>query len=124
MKSSVLSEDAVLRIKEMYEEKDARGRRIYSHMSLAKQFAVSETTILRVINGYGTFIKAPRPVPDTPEVREAASASLQRLLAMDNTPGSKADVAAKPADANRRIATDGRTEVLDAISGKWIKLPY
>lgn len=82
VKSEVLSVEACMSIKRRYEERDPRGRRINSYRSLGKEFAVSETTILRVITASGTFLDVPEPLSEQElAVRAAASAVLlQELL--------------------------------------------
>lgn len=84
MPSKVLSREACLKIKEMYAKEDERGRRMYSLMFLSKEFGVSETTVLRVIKGYGAFMDVPEPRPEMSQQELAAHAA--RVLALAQQP--------------------------------------
>lgn len=88
--SSVLSREAAFEIKTKYEEKDVRGRRIHSLMSLGKEYGVSETTILRAVKGFGAFMNIPEPLSDeqVAVMEKESYAKLQTLLA---TPKPAAD---------------------------------
>lgn len=133
MDSGVLNEHAVLEIKRLYDLKTEHGRRIWSHARLGKQFGVSETTIYRVLNNYGTFMRAPAPLPDTPEIAARIEASKQKFLQMmkdelattptgekKNEPGSKETVRTNP-DTGVELAPNER---FDPISRTVVKLPY
>lgn len=129
MRSKVLSPDAVLEIKRLYEVRNARGRQVHSHMSLGKMFGVSETTIMRALNNYGTFMDAPTPLPDTPEVAARIKASQEKLLKI------LADDAKQPGEQNGRPAKKARlnpktgeqlaeNERWDEVDGKVVVIPY
>lgn len=83
--SAVLSAEAVLEVRKLYQERDALGRRVYSHMSLGRLFGVSETTIMRALKGYGAFMGVTAPKTEE-ELKKDAAESLQKLLAMQATP--------------------------------------
>lgn len=74
-----LTVDAAMRAKELYAELDHRGRRVYSIQKIAKILGVGESTIGRVVNGYGGYGAVPEPLSD-PAMQAAAKASEQRLL--------------------------------------------
>lgn len=130
MDSGVLNDHAVLEIKRLYELKTEHGRRIWSHAKLGKQFGVSETTIYRVLNNYGTFMRAPAPLPDTPEIAARIEASKQKFLAMlkddlnktgEQTNGPKAEIVRVNPDTGVELAANER---FDEISRRVVKLPY
>lgn len=75
-----LSRDAAMTIRRLYAERGPTGRRLYSYRDLARQFACSETTILRVIRGLATFMDLPTPA-EQDQLKEEAAASLAKLLA-------------------------------------------
>lgn len=97
-----LSRDAAMSIKRMYEERGPTGRRLWSYRDLAKHFAVSETTIMRVLRGLGSFMSLPTPQAQD-EMRAEAAASLAKLRAMPVAQPA-ADAAPKEGD------TSGHTE--------------
>lgn len=75
-----LTPEAAMTARRMYAEQDSRGRRIHSYRSIARFLAVSESTVMRAINGDGAYMATPEYVPDQ-TMRTEAQASLARLLA-------------------------------------------
>lgn len=68
-----------LRVKEMYEERDTRGRRIWSYASIAKALDLTETTVYRICNGLGAYVSADR-FKDSATLAAESAASAQKLL--------------------------------------------
>lgn len=69
------------RIKQMYEERDGKGNRVWSLMRLAAHFAVSETTVFRIVNSYGRYGRQPLPeVRGADQLELDAKASLERFM--------------------------------------------
>lgn len=101
-----LSRDAAIEIKRLYEERGPTGRRLYSYRDLARQFACSETTILRVIRGLATFMDLPTP-KEQEAMKADAAASLKKLLEMQSNPAPEAPL---PQPAPTEEADDGLTE--------------
>lgn len=75
-----LTVDAVLHAQQLYEQRDGRGRRIYSIQKIARLLGCSETTAQRAIGGFGSYAHLP-PV-SVEENTTAAAASEQRLLGL------------------------------------------
>lgn len=86
--------------KQLYEEKDERGRRIWSMRAIAAKLGISETSVLRAVTNTGRFanVKA-KPLPETQSRNEQqwedeAAASFNRLQDLmkkereEKTPGS------------------------------------
>jgi DNA-binding transcriptional regulator YhcF (GntR family) len=107
-----------MEIKRLYAVVDERGRRLHSHRSIAKMFGISETTVQRVLGGFGAFMAIPDPKTEL-QMAEDAAASLRKVLAMQ-----AADKEAQQAKEQADVKPDGPREVIDPISGKAIKLPY
>lgn len=78
--SRVLSVEAVLQAKELYEER-VKGRRVWSILRLADHFGVGESTMFRALHKAATFQASPDPLPRNAETTEAAKASLEKLMA-------------------------------------------
>lgn len=81
-----LSLEVMWKAKQMYEERDERGDRIWSHRKIAKHLGISETSVLRAVNGEGRFgnsLNAPLPEVKTEEqLNVDAAASLEKLQRM------------------------------------------
>lgn len=81
-----LSVEVMYRARELYEEKDERGRNKYSMMEVAAMLGISETSVLRAVKNMGRFANsqndALRKVLSDPELEEAAAGSLLRLQKM------------------------------------------
>src|SRR5258708_4677015 len=100
-----LSRDAAMEVKRLYEQRTPAGRRVWSHRDLAKQFGCSETTILRVLRGLGSFMGLPTPA-EQDALRAEAAASLAKLRGLLDQPAAPA-VTAK---ADPTGDQDGLTE--------------
>lgn len=85
-KIRVMTLSAVMEAKRMYAECDSRGRRIWSIMRLATQFAVSETTMYRALNSYSSYQDAPAAAVSSAD----AAASLRKLLELTSDVPSSA----------------------------------
>lgn len=68
-----LTQELAWRAKQMYEEKDANGRRIWSMAKLAKELGCSETSVYRAVNGLGKFAVKQLPVSRSKEEMDAAA---------------------------------------------------
>ena len=73
--SRVLTPEEAMRVKELYEQKDAYGRRKLSQMKIARMLGVSETTIFRIVNQAGGY----RDLKEIPK-EEDAQVSLERVM--------------------------------------------
>jgi hypothetical protein len=93
---SIVPVEAVVEVRRLYEERDGRGRRLHSHRSLGKMFGLSETTVLRIVNGQGAFM-AWQPEKPQAEIQAAAMASFARVQAALDVP---------PTDAQKRMEAD------------------
>lgn len=73
------------RIKQEYEERDARGNRVWSQMALAAKYLLSETTVYRAINGFGAYALKPLPAIRPPDQmdRDAAASQIKMMKSMD-----------------------------------------
>lgn len=80
MTAKIFTRHAAIQAKRMYEERDSRGRRVWSHMRLAKFFCVSETTVFRAIQSLGAYMDLPEEVPTGEGLKDAAQESLAKLL--------------------------------------------
>ena len=54
-KNSPLSDTVMYQARQMYEEKDERGKRLYSMMEIAAKLGVSETSVYRAVKNMGRF---------------------------------------------------------------------
>ena len=73
--SRVLTPEEAMRAKELYEQKDAYGRRKLSQMKIARMLGVSETTIFRIVNRAGGY----RDLKELPK-EEDVLASQERVM--------------------------------------------
>lgn len=83
--SKSLSREAVIKAKEMYEERDSRGRRVHSHMSIGKFLGVSETTVYRAIHSFGAFMDVP-DLPTQEFLKDRERESLVKLYQLGALP--------------------------------------
>lgn len=76
-KTKALTRESAWKAKQMYEEKDERGRRKWTIMQIADYLGVGETTAYRAIKSIGPYQSLPE-VPTAAEVQqgEAAAAEL------------------------------------------------
>lgn len=70
----------MLQVREMYAERDGKGRPVWSMMKLADHFGVGETTIFRAVKSVGGFAADPQPLARSAELTDAAGASAAKLL--------------------------------------------
>lgn len=113
-KRAVTYEEAV-RIKEMYAERDVYNRPKWSLIKLGKEFGYSETTIYRIVNSFGSYMRVPEPEV----IVRGAADSLAKLFADPSVPISgitteeriaQAIRAAKPADLMVEELSNGSME--------------
>lgn len=80
-KTTALTREAAWKAKQMYEEKDERGRRKWTIMQIADALGVGETTAYRAVKSIGPYQSLPEVKPPE-QVDQDAKESLKRLLAM------------------------------------------
>ena len=76
----VLDREAAHRLRQMYEERDAKGNRRWTIIQIADIAGVSETTAWRAIKGVGQYRGLPQAKDEAAIAREAAE-SFARLQA-------------------------------------------
>lgn len=82
--------------KQLYEQRDAKGKRIYGQAKIAKMLGVSETTVWRAVNDLGRFGKEPLPeVKPQDQLQREAEESLQRAMNMEGPLGEALRAAQK-----------------------------
>jgi DNA-directed RNA polymerase specialized sigma subunit len=78
---TAVTRELAWRIRQQYEERDARGKRVWTQAQLAAEYGVSETTVFRAINNYGPYGIKPLPEPVAQDALiEQGKASLERML--------------------------------------------
>lgn len=84
--------DVAYQMKQMYEERNAAGGRLWSMNAIARRFSASESSTRRAILGEGSYKHVPEAI--TPEeLDRKASESAARMAAMMNAEGGlNADV--------------------------------
>jgi len=84
-----LTREAAWKAKQMYEERDGRGRRKHTIMEIADFLGVGETTAYRAIRAIGPYMTLPEVKTEEQLSADAAESliKLQRLLA--ETPEGK-----------------------------------
>lgn len=122
MASRVMSKEACLKVKEMYDERTPGGRRVHTHASIGKHFGVSETTIYRILYNLGAFMDLPEPIPDKEleEMVQKSWANVQRLLAEPDKPKGGP---VKPKNQPEGDPPEGMN-AWDPIGKKWFFNPY
>jgi hypothetical protein len=88
-KTTALTREAAWKAKQMYEEKDERGRRRWTIVAIADFLGVGETTAYRAIKAQGPYQSLPEVLPPE-KLDEEIAASQARLLsrlAADPPPG-------------------------------------
>lgn len=78
-KTTALTREAAWKAKQMYEERDARGRRLWTIQMIADFLGVGETTAYRAIKSVGPYQTLPE-VRSEAKMDADAQASLERLL--------------------------------------------
>jgi hypothetical protein len=98
MQSPIVPPEVQFAVKEMYEERDSRGRRLWSHAMVGKKLGLSETTVYRIVNGLGAYQGADR-FKTGAALADAAKASAAKLLELLKATG--ADQAQTQADETK-----------------------
>lgn len=87
---AALPADVLWKARQLYEEKDALGRRLWSYRRIAAHLGISETSVLRACTNTGRFANVnntPLPTPKSVEEMDVAAAAslekLQKLLAAE-----------------------------------------
>ena len=107
-KTTALTREAAWKAKQMYEERDERGRRKYSIAHIADFFCVGETTAYRAIKNVGPYQSLPE-VKDEEMLDREIQESLEKLKALQAAPEPKKKTAFQ--------------EYLDKIPGRGIIEP-
>lgn len=109
----LLSYQNVMRIKELYAEKDELGRRVYTQSEIARELGVSETTVHRAVQSFGAYSKVPS-LEETAVTPQQVVESQEKLLQMLAEPEKRGGMPISPEVAARAAVLTGRKPPPDA----------
>ncbi len=110
--------------KQMYEERDSRGQRIWSMRMIAAKLGISETSVLRAVTNTGRFANLnAKPLPEAQsrteeQWRSEAEASVKRLQEM-----MAAERAERSPETNRadRMLSELKTPLAPQVKDRYLE---